>query len=43
MTDCPLKIDKPKCVSCEFSKENLCDYPYSKNQKEADELVEILQ
>ena len=33
MTGCPLKIDKPQCSSCAFSKENLCDYPYAVKRK----------
>ena len=33
MSDCPLKLDKIHCASCAFSKENLCDYPYTVKRK----------
>lgn len=28
--ECPLKLKKPDCNKCDFGKEDLCDYPYSK-------------
>jgi len=27
--NCPLKLKKPNCRKCDFSKEGLCDYPFS--------------
>ena len=29
--ECPIKLDKVHCRSCDFIKEGLCDYPYQKD------------
>jgi len=31
--NCPLKLKKPVCSTCEYSKDGLCDYPHSNTEK----------